>query len=413
MNLVHAPLRILFHHRVAAADGMRVHITELVEALRADGHEVLIVGPSSADGDDRAGDSTKLERLADLLRRLLPAAAFETLELAYNIPAYWRLRAAAKAFKPDVIYERYNLFLLAGLLLKRQLKLPLLIEINSPLAEERIQFGGLQLKGLGRRCEKALWQGADIVLPVTHVLAKSVRELRENRPLAVIPNGANLRLPKAMTTVKTIRLRLGLEKDALVLGFVGFVRAWHGLDWAVEALPQLPPRTHLVVVGDGPAAADLKLRAAELGIADRVHLVGRVPHHEVPGYMQTFDVALQTAAVPYASPLKLFEYMALRKAVVAPDQPNMREVLDHEHNALLFAPGERSSFIEALQRLSQDPELRARLSDNARRTICERPFTWAHNASRIADLSRALCDVPEPVSADVAAATSTPQASYR
>lgn len=384
------PLRILYHHRVAAADGMRVHITEVVAALRRSGHEVQVVGPGGADSEAVAGAGSRLEAVADLLRRRLPAAAFELLELAYNIPAYFRLRAAAQAFRPDVLYERYNLFLLAGLLLRRSLDLPMLLEVNAPLASERAAFGNLQLRPLARRCEAMLWNGADAVLPVTEVLAGQVRAVRQRGGVHVIPNGGEPDRRPDRDAVAAARRRLGLPEDAIVLGFVGFVRAWHGVGWAIEALPALPSEVCLVIVGDGPALPELRDRAAALGVGPRVHVLGRVPHEEVAPLMQSFDVALQTAATPYASPLKLFEYMALGKAIVAPDQPNLREVLSDGENALLFAPADQTAFAAALRRLCCEAALRADLGAAAERTLRERPYTWTHNAQRIAALGRSL-----------------------
>jgi glycosyltransferase involved in cell wall biosynthesis len=70
----------------------------------------------------------------------------------------------------------------------------------------------------------------------------------------VIPNGADLAAcPNGDDAGHTVRQRLGLAADAVVLGFVGFVRAWHGVGWALEALPYLSSEAHLVIVGDGPA----------------------------------------------------------------------------------------------------------------------------------------------------------------
>ena len=382
------PLRILYHHRTAASDGMRVHIDAVVGALRDQGHVVRVVGPPAGDSAS-AGGGNRLEGLADLLRRLLPPVAFELLELAYNIPAYLTLRAHARAFRPDVLYERYNLFLLAGLLLRRRHGLPMLLEVNAPLAAERSSFGGLQMKSLARLCEEALWRGADAVLPVTEVLATDVRRARAGQGgVHVIANGANLEPPRQVGSADALRSRLGLPPGAVILGFVGFVRDWHGVGWAVEALPQLAPEAHLLIVGDGPALPQLRNRAEALGVADRVRLPGRVPHADVAAYMRIFDVALQTAATPYASPLKLFEYMALSRAIIAPDQPNIREVLTHGENGLLFQPGDETSFIAALQRLCAEPQLRRSIGAKALNTICSTPYTWTHNARRIAALAR-------------------------
>ena len=393
MNAMTPPqLRILYHHRIAASDGMRVHIAGLVQALRAQGHLVKLVGPGEAE--QAAGAPGRLERLIDGLRSRLPQWAYESLELLYNAPAYARLSAAAREFRPDVIYERYNLFLLAGLWLRSRRRLPMLLEINSPLAAERTALGQLHLTGVGERCERALWRGADAVLPVTRVLAGIVERKREDvASIHVIPNGADLPALTDKETTRATRERLGLSDDAVVLGFVGFVRAWHGVGWALEALRHLPPSTHLVVVGDGPALPGLRARAEDLDLATRLHLVGRVRHDEVSAYMRTFDIALQTASVAYASPLKLFEYMALGRAVIAPDQPNIREVLDDGLNALLFDPDSEMSFRTMLMRLCEDPALRTRLGTCARMTIEQRRLTWAHNAERVGRLSRDLLDV--------------------
>jgi glycosyltransferase involved in cell wall biosynthesis len=381
-------LRILYHHRTAALDGMSVHIEQLVSALRARGHDVRVVGPGSAS-HEAARRGKGLEKFADRLRALLPAAIFELLELAYNIPAYRRLAREAAAFRPDVLYERNNLFLLAGLRLKRKLSLPMLLEINAPLAAERAKFGNLALKRLAARCEKAVWSGADIALPVTRVLADMVAQERGPQGIHVIPNGADLSAMPDPQKVAALRTRLGLQ-DKVVLGFVGFVRPWHGLEWAIHALPRLADNVHLLVVGDGPAQAALQDDAARLSVAHRVHFAGRIAHDDVSSFVQNFDIALQTRAVGYCSPLKLFEYMALGRAIIAPDQPNLREVLRPEVDALLFNPDDEASFFAALARLSADPELRARLGSAARRSVEETPFTWTENARRVEELAAAL-----------------------
>ena len=386
------PLRILYHHRIAASDGMRVHLSEIVEALRAEGHIVQVVGPGSeAPPSDHDAAGSRLERFADRLREVLPAAAFELLEVIYNLPAYLRLRRAAEAFRPDVIYERYNLFLLAGLHYARRHHLPYMLEINSPLAAERAAFGNLQLTGLAKRFERTLWRSADAALPVTGVLAREVsRQRRSEQGVHVVPNGFNLARRPSAAAIAEARARLDAPADALILGFVGFIRAWHGVGWAIEALPELARQVHLVIVGDGPARTQLEERARALGVAERVHFTGRVPHDQVTAYAQTFDVALQTASVAYASPLKLFEYMGMGLAVIAPDQPNIREVLSDYDNALLFAPKDETSFRCALRELCADSALRLRLGAAAARTVRETPFSWEHNAQRIVALAWAL-----------------------
>jgi glycosyltransferase involved in cell wall biosynthesis len=181
-------LKILYHHRTASKDGQAVHIEELIHALREQGHEVRVVAPAGGDEGDMGAEVGWVRSL----RSKLPKALYECLEIGYSLLAYMRLARAVKEFQPDVIYERYNLYLLAGLMAKRRFGLPLLLEVNAPLVQERLQFGGLGLPWLGRWAEAKAWTGADVVLPVTQVLAEHVvaRGVPKER-IVVIPNGIN------------------------------------------------------------------------------------------------------------------------------------------------------------------------------------------------------------------------------
>jgi glycosyltransferase involved in cell wall biosynthesis len=314
---------------------------------------------------------------------MLPGFAAELAELAYSVPAYVRLVRAANAFRPDVIYERYNLFFLSGAVLARRRRLPFLVEVNAPLAEERARFGGLKLKRLGHWGEAFVWGRADRVLPVTEVLAGHVVAAGVPRErITVIPNGIHLEeFPDRDESAPE-------AKDELTLGFIGFVRDWHGMDQVVRAIAAWrgTPRLKLLMIGEGPARPGLQALAAELGIAERVRFTGLAPRAEVPGLIRSFDIALQPAAVPYASPLKVFEYMAAARAIVAPDQPNLREVLQHERTALLFDPAEPGAMAAAMLRLAGDPALRARLGAAARAEVMARDLTWEGNARRVVSL---------------------------
>ena len=189
-----------------------------------------------------------------------------------------------------------------------------------------------------------------------------------------------------------VRARYGLQ-DKLVLGFSGFIRDWHGVDRAIEFIACNPNyNTALLVVGDGPALADLKLRAEVLGVSERVVFSGIVQRDAIAEHIAAFDIALQPAVVDYASPLKLFEYMALGKAIVAPASPNIREVLTDGANALLFPQDERDAFDSALSKLVEDPDLRRRIGAAARAELIERDYSWAGNARRVEDIAARLLE---------------------
>jgi glycosyltransferase involved in cell wall biosynthesis len=384
-------MRILYHHRTASKDGQAVHIDELIHALRELGHEVRVVAPSAA-GPARQGAMGAEVGWVRRLRHLLPGAVYELLELAYSLLAVARLRRACSDFRPDVIYERYNLFLLSGVMLKRWRRIPMLLEVNAPLAEERARFSGLALPRLARWAEGVVWRGADVVLPVTKVLAQHVaaRGVPADR-IMVVPNGINAAHFAVAPEPEQAKARLGWQA-ALVLGFTGFVRDWHGVDRVVRwlALPGTPGNARLLIVGDGPARPQLEALAQELGVSGKVRFTGVVDRDLVPSYVASFDIALQPAVVPYASPLKLFEYLALGKAIVAPRQPNIEEVLVDGQNALLFDVDEPGRLEAALTRLSAEPALRSRLADGAQTTIARLGLTWHGNAQRVGALAAAL-----------------------
>jgi len=162
---------------------------------------------------------------------------------------------------------------------------------------------------------------------------------------------------------------------------------------AAMAAPELAA-TRLVLVGEGPAREELVRIAKSGGLGARLTFAGARAHHEIPALLPAFDVALVPSINPYASPLKLFEYMAAALAVIAPDQPNLREVLGHETEALLIEGGNLASLRVALGRLAGDASLRARLGAAARAKVIALDLTWQANARRVVAAVEALPSLP-------------------
>jgi len=356
----------------------------MIHALRKQGHEVIIVAPPSAETESFGADAGAVA----LLKRYLPKWFYEVMELGYSLVAYRRLAKAIREHKPDCIYERYNLFLPAGIWAARRYKLPLLLEVNAPILEERSRYDGLSLTRLARWSQAYAWRKADVALPVTQVLGDIVASYGvDPKRIVVIPNGINGERFEHAPDVEAAKRALGLE-GRLVLGFTGFVRDWHGLNKVLDLIANDPPasRRHLLVVGDGPARPNLERQARELGIENRVTFTGIVGRDDVARHVAAFDIALQPAVVAYASPLKLFEYLALGKAIVGPAQPNIEEILVQNQNAVLFDPNDTSALAGAIQVLCTDDALRAKVAENARATIAARQLTWDANARRVVGL---------------------------
>lgn len=377
------PRRILFHHRIRSKDGQYVHLSELRAAFEALGCDVHLVGPRVLETASfgAGGGAT------DGLRQRLPGALTELLELAYAVAALPRLLLAMLRLRPDFVYERFNLFFPIGALACRLLGVPYAVEINSPLYEERSAHGGIALRRIARWSQRVVWRNADLALPVTQVLAGTVRDYGAAvSRILVLHNGVD-RAHFFPRDTAQCRRTVGIAVDALLVGFVGFVRDWHRVDRVIDALAsgRLPAGATLAVVGDGPAVPALRAHAARRGVADRVVFAGLVPRDRIADWVGAFDVALQPAVTAYASPLKLIEYLACGKTILAPAQPNIAELLEHERNALLFDDTDDDAFAAALQRLCEDAALRDRLARGAAATIDRLELTWLDNARRIVE----------------------------
>ena len=396
-----SPVKILYHHRTQAEDGQAVHIRSLIEAFQREGHEVrevaLVERSTEAAGAPRPKAAQERTREPGrwspwALFGLLPGFVKELAEYAYSLHASRRLRRAARDFQPDFIYERYAFGNSAGVATSEALGIPLVLEVNSPLVLELGRTRGLAFPRLARRVENRIFQRATRGCVVTEVLKGMVADLGVNPArIFVTPNGVHPELYADLDRAAA-RRNLGIEDTTgPVLGFVGYYRDWHRLDLVLDGMATEALSTaHLVLVGKGPAEDALRARASQLGIGDRLHFSGTRPHGEIPRVLPAFDVGLVPAINPYASPLKLHEYMAAGLPTVAPDQPNLREVLEDGRDALLVPPGDGAALIEALSRLAEDEDLREAMGRAARRTIEERELTWRGNARRVEAEVRSL-----------------------
>jgi glycosyltransferase involved in cell wall biosynthesis len=217
-----------------------------------------------------------------------------------------------------------------------------------------------------------------IVCPsgVTRAYLASLGAPRER--ITVIPNGVDTKLftPRPVTASRS---------GPYMLLYVGTLADWQGLDVLVRALAEL--RTHkpvrLRVVGHARSRQrkDFLKRARKLGLEDCVSLEPGIPHHEIPDLLAQADVCVAPLAyndrnvTQGCCPIKIIEYMACGRPLVAANLPVVRELVREDRDALLFTPDDPSDLARCITAILDDPELAARLSASAARRAHER-FSW-------------------------------------
>ncbi len=373
-------MKILYNHRVASKDGQYVHIEEINKAIKSLGHDIVMVAPKLSDEASFGSDSG----LVSKLKQRLPKAVYEVLEFLYSFVAFFKVIYTILKTKPDVMYERYNLFFLGGIWAAKLCNIPLLLEVNSPLFEERDEYGGIALKRFARWTEYYAWRNADTVLPVTQVLANYIKKAGvPDSKIEVIPNGVELsRFNPALFNERKPEL-----EGKCVVGFVGFCREWHHLDKVMRSLAsQQRDDIIFLLVGDGPVLEELKQLAIELEFDKQFISTGLVKRENLPYWLSQIDIALQPAVTPWASPLKMIEYLAMGKAILADDSPNIKELLTHNQDSLLFPSGDINAMTESLIQMVDNPVLVQTLSANAKALISDKGLEWRNNAQRIITL---------------------------
>ncbi len=381
-------MKVLYHHRTQAEDAQGIHIFEMIKSLRGLGHEIREVSLVQRDLESDASPSAGIFGAISVA---VPRFGYELLELLYNAVGFQRLSKAIREFKPDFIYERYALHNFAGIWASRRHKIPLLLEVNSPLALERSE--DLAFRRLARRTESWICSNASRTICVSNELGRILTQSGvPGHKIEICHNGVDPEKFHGRKTGGEIRARYGLAGKT-VLGFVGWVRKWHGVSELIPCLKKWQERgvnVSLLIVGDGPARPAIEIAAKESGVQDIVRITGAVKRTEVVDHIAALDVALQPAATLYASPMKIFEYLAMGKPVVAPRQTNILEILSEGRNAKLFRPGEPLDMMRAVDELLATPSLIRRMGAEARRTVFERRFLWTENAQRAIRMAKEL-----------------------
>lgn len=365
--------------------GCSIHVQEVIRALRRRGAAVQLFaarcdGPPPADLRDVVTHALPCPKDGDLAERERACQRANTTLV--------RMLAATGPF--DFVYERYSLWSYLGMSYAAACGIPGLLEVNAPLIEEQSAHRGLANLATAERIAQRVFKEAAALIAVSDSVADWLRAKgAASRAIHVIPNGVDpLRFPAGLRP----SLHLGGKGRTFTIGFVGTLKPWHGMPVLIKAfarLHQQAPDARLLIVGDGPERAALEERVRSLYLESFVHFAGAVAAEKIPGLLAAMDVAV--APYPpldnfYFSPLKVYEYMAAGRAVVASRIGQLTQLIRHGENGFFCEPGDAKDLAAQLGRLRGDGALRAHLGAAARRTILD-GHTWDHVVGRILTLA--------------------------
>ena len=308
--------------------------------------------------------------------------------LARNVPRGDWEDAGEIAF----VWQRHDLFQSVGHVLARRVGAPLALCVDAPVVWEARRWG-VKRPGWGwlleRFGENPHLRAADVVLAVSDEVAQQVEErgVPADRIL-VTPNGVDIHVFTPEATGETVRASHGLS-GKFVIGWTGGFHKFHGLDLAIDMVASLRgeiPDLALLLVGDGVERKRLEQRVADLGL-DNVVFTGTVGHEEIPAHIAAMDVAMVLSPPDgrfHYSPMKLREYMACARPVIASRAGELAGFITDRVDGLLVEPGSVESLAEAVRALHDSPDLRYRLADAGREKMV-RDGSWELQVQRTYD----------------------------
>lgn len=291
--------------------------------------------------------------------------------------------------KPDVVLTRYNhaRASLSILWACRQLKIPVVIELNSPHRDsDKVRYYRLPyfLKLFSPSHALSLANG---LFAVSNEISEPLQRFAQaGQPVRTIPNGVDIKRFDPSLSPRPVRQKFGIPDGAVVFGFVGSFAPWHGIDLLVDAFSTLLKEklaVHLLLVGQtNPQWQSQIDRLATPELAPHVSITGFVRPEDIPPYLAAMDVTTLPNQADYCSPLKLFEYMAMARPTVSVNIRPVAATLEDNKEGLLFPVGDVIALTNHMRLLATDSERRRSLGEASRARV-QHEFTWRHNAEHI------------------------------
>ncbi len=299
----------------------------------------------------------------------------------------------------EIIYERYSLFGMAGRSFAAQHDLPFVLEVNSPLLLEATKYRSLELTELAQTVEKYLFATSDQIVAVSEQVREYILSIAPAAEVTIIPNGfAPERFPERQEASAERSCLNMFSPEDIVVGFLGAVKPWHGVEELLTLFEQFQSEHEsikLAIVGNHKHLASY-WKADPTGLIKNGSVVatGAVPFEIVPHYLSELDILV--APYPdlddfYFSPLKVYEYMASGRPIIASAIGQIRDMLEDNVTALLIKPGDTEELQQAILRLKDDLVLRERLGQAARKEAFEK-HSWQNRMELLEQKIQLLTD---------------------
>ena len=249
---------------------------------------------------------------------------------------------------------------------------------------------------LDKRLETYTSTYADAVFTLNASMSEELKNRGiEERKIHLLPNAINLEEIHRIERESALRTQLGFSTNDFVIGFIGSVVKYEGLDDLLSALATLLPEHacfKLLIIGTGNALEELKLQAEKLEISQHVKFIDSVPHADVAHYYAQMDAAVLPRKPEHVgqlvSPLKVYEIMAYGVPLIVSDVKAMAEMVEKDHTALLFESGNYNDLAKKLYYLFSHSEVAKELRENALHSLVQK--SWKQSANAIMTVYRNL-----------------------